>query len=814
LSVGAVLESICAAGSPTIISKTSSTVTLSAASTVTVATNGVFFPYGNGDGLTTFNIVDMRGYVPAGRCDMGGVDCSNLNSTYFSSNSSNTPSGLNAKGGSQSTTISDTNLPPYTPTGVNSGISLGLQWTVRGDVPGGGANNVVTSIVASGGSGSVTIPTANFSGNSFSGNAAPNRNNTPLSTVQPTLTLNYVVKVTPDINSTVASGVASIGGMTGVLICGANVTCSSNTISFNFAGVNSIQGMSGNITCGTGLSGSGNTINSSNTSIVQSRSDAAFLNLSSYNGIETLGYSKGGDGGGAKFYKYDSSILTFHIVNAGSCNNGTWPGIRLTGGTGKGATGTLIVVGGIATNFSLHGLAAQGNGYTVGDILTVSNAGNVVCATYPTIMVDSIGNGPFLDSSVTNFSVTNIGSGCTNGSYKGLTPQSTVINGGGYGDRMMINVDIIGGVVSGTSGAVPGNGYRVGDQLSFVNPNGTFQIPGCVVQPIIQITSISSPLGSFTDAGGKAFQIINDKTTNVLQFGAKSDYNWLQTKADATDNGPFMRAALQFTSVGSGPADARGYGGGTLYVPKGDYLVCGGLIIYEYTTFQGAGSGATTLHQCDTDGATASLIYQGSPTANVGNFYSNSWDMTLYGAITGTGPVIYSNNNQSGDAVTRIAIYANSTTRTCLKYEIGYGGQTMYGINNSYCVLATGSPAFDLSGNFGFSIGGQTQISSIGVVTNGFRFGDGGTAYVGPGVHCEGAVTNCISVNGSGSSPPLVTVQGITGPATNLIRIETGTPANYTTVINSASNGSACTVFMQATASCAKTGNQLGLATY
>jgi hypothetical protein len=301
----------------------------------------------------------------------------------------------------------------------------------------------------------------------------------------------------------------------------------------------------------------------------------------------------------------------------------------------------------------------------------------------------------------------------------------------------------------------------------------------------------------------------------VLQFGASADYNWLMPNADATDNGPAFRAALRYIAIGSGPADAHGYGGGTLYVPRGGYLICGGLIQYEYTTMRGAGFGATNLSQCNSDGATASLITQGSPSAHLGNFGTNTWDMTLYGATSGTGALIYSNNNQSGDAVSRVAIYGTTTNRPCLKYEIGYGGQSMYGIHNVLCVPVSGSPAFDLSGNYGFTITGQTMISSVLTTAIGFRFGDGGLAYVGNGVHCEGVVTNCFSVNGSGSSPPQVTIEGALGPAiTNLIYLETGTPANRTTVINTKSNGSPCTVYDQGTATCVKTGDQLGLATY
>jgi len=548
--------------------------------------------------------------------------------------------------------------------------------------------------------------------------------------------------------------------------------------------------------------------------VLPSRAVAATLDLSAFNAVTTQGYAKPGDGGGATFYRRNGAILTYSITNAGSCNNGTWPGIRLTGGTGTGAAGTLTVSGGVATNFTLQGTNAQGVGYLAGEVLTVSSAGNVVCASLPTITVNTVGNAPFVDGAMNALSINNAGAACTNGTFYGLTPQNTVTNGGGFGDRMQLNVTISGGALTAITVAVPGGGYRVGDRLNFVNPNTTTQLAGCATQPVIEVTGVDAPRGSFTDAGGVSWQILADNDLNVLQFGAVSNYIWLMPDADATDNGPAFRDILRFAALGNGPADAHGYGGGTVFVPRGGYLICGGIIQYEYVTLRGAGFGATTLKQCDSDGATAPLITQGASLSRVGNFAANTWDMTLYGSANGTGPVIYSNNNQSGDAISRVAIYPNTANRTCVKYEIGYGGQSMYGIHNVICVPQSGSPAFDLSGNYGFVIDGETHISAILTVTNGVRFGDGGTAYVGPGVHCEGSITNCISVNGSGSSPPLVTVVGVTGPATNLIRIETGTPANYTTVINTSPNGATCTVYMQATASCAKSGNQLGLATY
>lgn len=408
ISVGTVLESICAAGSPTVISKTSSTVTLSANSVVTVTTTGRFFPYGNGDALTTFNVADMRGYVPAGRCNMGGVDCSVLNSTYFSSNASNTPSGLNAKGGNQSKTLNTLNLPPYTPTVASvTGGAASFQFTTRTDTPGGGANTSVNNIVPSGGAFNVntvfTQPTVTMQ--SQGGNSAP------FSLVQPTLTLNYAIKVTPDANLTSTFGVAAIGGMTGIIACGSNVTCSGNTISFNWSGVNSIQGMSGNITCGTGLTCSAGTISATNTDsqVLASRTLAMTRDLSVFSVVSTLSYDGTSNLGGATFYKtagtfIDTRITSGTITNNGTsgCTNGTYYTLPFTGGTGRGelggTTGVITVSGNVVSSITNVGgySGAMAVGYSAGDVLSVTVPGCSTTVTW-TVATVSTPTGSFTD---------------------------------------------------------------------------------------------------------------------------------------------------------------------------------------------------------------------------------------------------------------------------------------------------------------------------------------------------------------------------------------------------------------------------------
>jgi len=60
---------LCSSGT-TVSSKTSSTVTVSNPATITINATAVFFPFGNGNGSTTFNVPDLRDLVLAGRPNM------------------------------------------------------------------------------------------------------------------------------------------------------------------------------------------------------------------------------------------------------------------------------------------------------------------------------------------------------------------------------------------------------------------------------------------------------------------------------------------------------------------------------------------------------------------------------------------------------------------------------------------------------------------------------------------------------------------------------------------------------------------------
>jgi hypothetical protein len=305
--IGMTVEVSClGAGFSTIISKTSTTVTMAANANVTTNVTAIFFPWGRGNGTTTFNLPDFRGNVLAGNTSMGGVISTNLTSLYFGSKG---PNSSGAIGGSQSyalntqaylpnvnfTTTASSNPTSYlfgtsiTSSVTAGGSTIGVQSgtagvsvvSVTGSTPSGGGGLAASATVGAGGSGYTagtqlltvsggtcsvqptfnvtisagaitapvlasagycTVPPSNAAATTGGGGTGGTLNITyaalPFATIQPTITTNYIIKVTPDTNSATASGVTSLGGMTGDIACGSGVTCTGNILSFSASSSN------------------------------------------------------------------------------------------------------------------------------------------------------------------------------------------------------------------------------------------------------------------------------------------------------------------------------------------------------------------------------------------------------------------------------------------------------------------------------------------------------------------------------------------------------------------------------------------------
>jgi microcystin-dependent protein len=204
IPIGAPIEGTCIAPGTTVVSKTTNSVVMSIAATASLTITATFFPWGNGDGATTFQVPDLRGRNLQGRCNMGGTNCLTMLAQYFSG-SGQTPNSLGAYGGEDSQTLVTAYLPSYTPSGTISGTAAS------------GTNNIPTSTIAiqefdaniSGG-GNVRIPANNpinsgtWSGvpsltltGSFAG-TPQGGTSTPFSVVNPAATVNYAIKALPD----------------------------------------------------------------------------------------------------------------------------------------------------------------------------------------------------------------------------------------------------------------------------------------------------------------------------------------------------------------------------------------------------------------------------------------------------------------------------------------------------------------------------------------------------------------------------------------------------------------------------------------
>ncbi len=149
--------------------------------------------FGAGDGVTTFNVPDMRGRIPAGLDAMAG----SANAGRLANVIAGGSAGTGNVGGSQQFTLLTGHLPPYTPAG-------GIAVTGTVGISGTGVPNANWN--ASGGSRTlqqlVAYPTGNLDNVLYTLNAAGSFSGTPqggvsspLTTTQPTMVVAYILRI-------------------------------------------------------------------------------------------------------------------------------------------------------------------------------------------------------------------------------------------------------------------------------------------------------------------------------------------------------------------------------------------------------------------------------------------------------------------------------------------------------------------------------------------------------------------------------------------------------------------------------------------
>lgn len=139
--------------------------------------------YGAADG-THFNLPDLRGYVVAGKDNMGGTSANRLTDADDGLNGDT----LGDTGGGETQTLVTANLPAYTPSGTLSGGSGNLAYSTNNANWSAGANATITAVGSGGSNADVTID----SNQSFNG-VAQGGTSTAFGIVQPTIILNYII---------------------------------------------------------------------------------------------------------------------------------------------------------------------------------------------------------------------------------------------------------------------------------------------------------------------------------------------------------------------------------------------------------------------------------------------------------------------------------------------------------------------------------------------------------------------------------------------------------------------------------------------
>src|SRR6266404_3851560 len=223
--IGAAVEaSACFTAGKTVISKASGSLTLSGNAIASTTTTARILPWGGGDGSTTFNLPNLQGRAPLGRDNMSGAISSTITLPFYGTN----PDAINASGGGQGITLQQANLPAIT---LSTNIfDSGHQHQVTGAMSNAGNSGILgafVSAIGSNGSG-VGLGTTTTNQSGITANTPLGGGNAPFTTIQPSVTVDYIIKVLADDISvgggiTVGSTVVNNGSTTNILYNNAGI---------------------------------------------------------------------------------------------------------------------------------------------------------------------------------------------------------------------------------------------------------------------------------------------------------------------------------------------------------------------------------------------------------------------------------------------------------------------------------------------------------------------------------------------------------------------------------------------------------------
>lgn len=235
MAVGAPIESSCLPTGDTVASIVNgTTITVSVAATATGTFTVTAFPWGNGDGVTTFNVPDLRGRVLPGADAMGGSAAGRLTSTYYGASASTPAVAGGLQHQNKTFTLAQNQLPNIAPAFSGTLHDFGDVVIATGSTFVGGVVTSTGGLVAfNGGSLSNSDVSYTPAGSVASINGNVTQQSVPLdtTTVQPSLTMDYIIKIAP--NTTGAGGVVSANGLFGDVLWLAGTGMSVSTASPN-----------------------------------------------------------------------------------------------------------------------------------------------------------------------------------------------------------------------------------------------------------------------------------------------------------------------------------------------------------------------------------------------------------------------------------------------------------------------------------------------------------------------------------------------------------------------------------------------------
>ena len=309
------------------------------------------------------------------------------------------------------------------------------------------------------------------------------------------------------------------------------------------------------------------------------------------NGLQSLAINNNGVGAGIVDFSYASSLNALgNLVGGSGYTNGTYSNVPLTGGSGTGATATIVVA---SNSVSSVTIAADGNGYLVGDTLSAGAA--------------SIGNG------VNTYGAITAGTLYTDGTY--LSVPMT----GGSGSGATANVTVSGGAVTGVVSQDRGVGYKDTDDLSaapsniggitgIINTVG--QISGGTLYTPGTYTGVSFTGGSGTGAVGDV-EVLNAGIATLKNIVSGSNYT----------NGSFPNVSLT---------------GGAGTGAKATVTVSGGNVVSVSVTYGGNNYAVNDVLSCSAGSIGRGVTAFGAITGGSGYVNGIYPNVTLTGG-TGTG---------------------------------------------------------------------------------------------------------------------------------------------------------------------------------